>query len=113
MHPRLNLVIVEGGEHSIKKYKQLMLNRIDWTENSPSREKSGPQQVARDWLIAENEQGGLKDMSSNECKLVFEGEEKARAFRKWGSKVCESDSEAKDALSRAKMDNFWALAKGM
>ncbi|KAM0277970.1 hypothetical protein ACHAQH_005424 [Verticillium albo-atrum] len=113
MHPRLNLVIAEGGEHSIKKYKQLMLNRIDWTENSPSREKSGPHNVARDWLIAENEQGGLKDMSSNECRLVFEGEEKARAFRKWGSKICESDAEAKDALSRAKMDNFWAVAKSI
>ncbi|KAM0328454.1 hypothetical protein ACHAQA_004861 [Verticillium albo-atrum] len=113
MHPQLNLVIAEGGEHSIKKYKQLMLSRVDWTENTPSREKSGPHQIARDWLRAENEQGDLKDMSSNECRLVFEGEEKTRAFRKWGSKVCESDAEAKDALSRAKMDNFWALAKSM
>ncbi|KAH7134852.1 pre-mRNA processing factor 3-domain-containing protein [Dactylonectria estremocensis] len=112
MHPKFNLVIVEGGEWSIKKYKKLMLNRIDWTENSPSRDKDGKQGAVRDWLVAENDKGELKDMSMNECKLVFEGEQKARAFRKWGSKVCETDAEAREALSRTKMDNFWSLAKG-
>ncbi|KAF4335037.1 hypothetical protein FBEOM_11113 [Fusarium beomiforme] len=112
MHPKFNLVIVEGGEWSIKKYKKLMLNRIDWTENSPSRDRDGKQGATRDWLLAEKDNGELKDMSMNECKLVFEGEEKARAFRKWGSKVCETDSEARDALARTKMDNFWQLAKG-
>jgi U4/U6 small nuclear ribonucleoprotein PRP3 len=49
----------------------------------------------------------------NKCVMVFEGEEKARAFRKWGSKVCETDSAARDALTRAKMENFWALAKSI
>lgn len=112
MHPKFNLVIVEGGEWSIKKYKKLMLNRIDWTENSPSRDRDGKEGDVRDWLAAENEKGELKDMSLNECKLVFEGEQKARAFRKWGSKVCETDAEARETLSRTKMDNFWSLAKG-
>ncbi|KXH35879.1 pre-mRNA processing factor 3 [Colletotrichum simmondsii] len=112
MHPRMNLVIVEGGEHSIRKYKKLMLERINWTENAHSQEGKTQQQV-REWLVAENESGDLKDMSHNECKLVFEGEEKTRAYRKWGSKVCESDAEARDALARAKMDNFWAVAKNM
>ncbi|CAF3514391.1 hypothetical protein SNK03_007123 [Fusarium graminearum] len=112
MHPKFNLVIVEGGEWGIKKFKKLMLNRIDWTENSPSRDRDGKQGATRDWLLAEKDTGELKDMSTNECKLIFEGEEKARAFRKWGSKVCETDSEARDALARTKMDNFWQLAKG-
>jgi U4/U6 small nuclear ribonucleoprotein PRP3 len=113
MHPRFNLVIVEGGEHSIRQYKKLMLNRIDWTENSPTRVKEGKQEALAQWLKAEDEKGELKDMTLNKCLLVFEGEEKARAFRKWGSKVCETDSAAKDALTRAKMENFWTLAKSM
>jgi U4/U6 small nuclear ribonucleoprotein PRP3 len=113
MHPRFNLVIVEGGEHSIRQYKKLMLNRIHWTENSPTRVKEGKQEALAQWLKAEDEQGELKDMTLNQCVLVFEGEEKARAFRKWGSKVCETDSAAKEALSRAKMENFWTLAKSM
>lgn len=113
VHPRQNLVIVEGGEWSIKKYKKLMLNRIDWTENSPTRAKEGRNEILKDWEKAENEKGELKDLSTNKCILVFEGEEKARAFRKWGSKVVESDSAAKEALTRAKMENMWTLAKTM
>jgi U4/U6 small nuclear ribonucleoprotein PRP3 len=114
MHPRLNLVIVEGGEYSIRQYRKLMLQRIDWTENSPTRIKEGTKaEVLQDWLKAEDEKGELKDMTLNKCTLVFEGEEKARAFRKWGSKVCETDKAARDALTRAKMENFWTLAKSM
>ncbi|POR34012.1 U4/U5/U6 small nuclear ribonucleoprotein prp3 [Tolypocladium paradoxum] len=112
MHPKFNLVVVEGGAWSTNKYKKLMLNRIDWTENTPSKARNEARDTARDWLMAEAEDGTLKDMSLNECKLIFEGEQKARAFRKWGSKVCETDAEAREALTRAKMDNFWALAKG-
>jgi U4/U6 small nuclear ribonucleoprotein PRP3 len=113
MHPRFNLVIVEGGEHSIRQYKKLMLNRIDWTENSPTRMKEGKQETLAQWLKAEDEKGDLKDMSLNKCVLVFEGEEKARMFRKWGSKVVETDSAAKEALTRSKMENMWTLAKSM
>ena len=112
MHPKFNLVVVEGGMWSINKYKKLMLNRIDWTENTPSRARDEARDTARDWLMAETQDGTLKDMSLNECKLIFEGEQKARVFRKWGSKVCETDAEAREALTRAKMENFWALAKG-
>lgn len=113
MHPRMNLVVAEGGEHSIKKYKKLMLDRIDWTENAPSRDKGARQDTIREWLSAETEEGELKDMSQNQCTLVFEGEQKTRAFRKWGSKVCESDGEAKEVLSRTKMETFWTLAKSV
>lgn len=112
MHPRFNLVIVEGGEWGIRKYKKLM-QRIDWTEAAPSRIKEGSQEALADWLKAEDEKGQLKNMTLNKCVLVFEGEEKTKAFKKWGSKVCETDSAAKDALTRAKMENFWTLAKSM
>lgn len=112
MHPKFNLLVVEGGSWAINKYKKLMLNRIDWTENVPSRDRDA-KNATRDWLLAEDAKGELKDMSLNRCALVFEGEQKTRGFRKWGSKVCETDVEARDALSRAKMDSFWTMAKSM
>jgi U4/U6 small nuclear ribonucleoprotein PRP3 len=112
MHPKFNLVIVEGGEHSINRYRKLMTNRIDWTENAPSRQVDGQSVVVRSWLQAEDEKGNLKDMSSNELKLVFEGQEKVRAFKRWGTKVCETDAEAREMLARHKLENFWSLAKG-
>ncbi|WEW54915.1 U4/U5/U6 small nuclear ribonucleoprotein prp3 [Emydomyces testavorans] len=116
MNPKFNLVIVEGGYHSINAYKKLMLNRIDWTENAgPNDVREGNREALASWLAAEDEKTGeLKDLSLNTCTLVWEGEEKARAFRKWlGARVCETDASAKDALSRAKMENFWTLAKSM
>lgn len=113
LHPKFCLVIVEGGHHSIKDFKKLMLNRIVWTENDgPNSVREGNQEALAAWLQAEDA-NGLRDLSLNSCTLVWEGESRFRAFRKWGSRVCESDKEAKDALTRAKMDTMWTLAKSM
>ncbi|KAL2844212.1 pre-mRNA processing factor 3-domain-containing protein [Aspergillus pseudodeflectus] len=113
MHPKFNLVIVEGGAHSINNYRKLMVNRIDWTENAgPGAVREGNREAQTSWLAAEDESGELKDLSSNTCTLLWEGQVKARAFRKWlGARVCETDSQAKDVLTRAKLENFWSLAK--
>ncbi|KAJ0424819.1 pre-mRNA processing factor 3-domain-containing protein [Aspergillus carlsbadensis] len=113
MHPKFNLVIVEGGAHSINNYKKLMVNRIDWTENAgPGAVREGNREAQTSWLAAEDESGELKDLRSNTCTLLWEGQVKARAFRKWlGARVCETDSQAKDVLTRAKLENFWSLAK--
>ena len=114
-NPHFNLIIVEGGEHGIISYKKLMLNRIDWTENlAPTAAiREGNKEVLAEFLRAENQKGELKDNSQNECVLVWEGEEKGRAFRRWGSRICETDTEARDLLKKSKMENFWTLAKSM
>ncbi|KAI0965959.1 pre-mRNA processing factor 3-domain-containing protein [Xylaria arbuscula] len=112
MHPKQNLIIVEGGEHSIKQYKKLMLNRIDWTENAPPRDRAAAQSDGtRDWLNAEDEKGDLKDLALNKCQLLFEGEVKSQAFHTFKSRVCETDAEARQLLSRAKLESFWNMAK--
>lgn len=113
MHPKFNLVIVEGGAHSSNNYRKLMMNRIDWTENAgPGAVREGNREAQTAWLAAEDEKGELKDLSTNTCTLLWEGQVKGRAFRKWlGARVCESDSQAKDVLARAKLENFWVLAK--
>lgn len=117
MNPKLNLVIVEGGQHSIKFYKKLMLNRIDWTEIAPPREYVKEPNAKDDditkawWLKAQDDNGQLKDLSENRCVLVWEGQVKERVFKKWGSRVCETDGDARRALERAKMENMWQLAK--
>ena len=112
-HPRFCLVIVEGGEHSVSAYKKLMLQRIDWTENvaATAAVREGNKEALAEWLRAENERGEVKDLGFNKCVLIWEGEMKTRAFRKWGSRVCETDAAAKEALTRAKMESFWTLAK--
>lgn len=127
MHPKRCLVVAEGGPWAADKYRKLMLNRIDWTENAPPRDRDAGGAAAaaaggsqsqqqqsdnqREWLKAEDENGNLRDLALNKCRLLFEGEVKERGFRKWGSKVCETDAEAREALQRAKMDSFWQQAK--
>lgn len=113
MHPKFNLVVVEGGEHSIRAYDKLMQNRIKWQEmEAPSSLREGNREAQAKWLDAQDQNGELKDLSMNKCELIFSGEEKSRAFRKWlGARVCETDSQAKDVLARAKMDSFWTVAK--
>ncbi|KAK4922721.1 U4/U5/U6 small nuclear ribonucleoprotein prp3 [Elasticomyces elasticus] len=112
MHPKMNLVVVEGGEHSIRAYDKLMLNRIRWTEmEAPSSVREGNRErdemlAKAGWLNAEDENGSLKSLDENKCECIFRGEEKKRAFFRW------LGARAKDVLSRAKMDSFWGVAKG-
>lgn len=66
MNPRFNLVVVEGGAHSINNYRKLMLNRIDWTENAgPNAVREGNREAMASWLAAEDDKGDLKDLSLN------------------------------------------------
>ena len=111
--PKFCLILTEFGEHGMRAYKKLMLNRIDWTENSPSQVREGNKAAQAAFLEAEDEKGELKDLGGNKCILVFEGQEKDRMFRKWASRVCETDKEAMDALNRTKMENFWTMAKSL
>ena len=112
LNPKFSLVVVEGGAHSIAAYKKLMLNRIDWTENSgPNAVREGNKEALASWLQAEEENGSLKDLGLNKCTLLWEGEGKGRSFRKWGSRICETEASVRDALTRAKMESFWTLAK--
>lgn len=119
LNPKLNLVIVEGGHWAMSKYKKLMMQRTNWAENdfSTQQSSSAPNHrqdeaaAEQSWLKPDDEQGRLKDLSANRCVLVWEGELRQQAFQYWTSKVCETDSEARRALERFKMENMWQLAK--
>ncbi|KAF2724048.1 PRP3-domain-containing protein [Polychaeton citri CBS 116435] len=132
LHPTMNLIVVEGGAHSVTAYKKLMLQRIKWQENTlplsnatpttftgpPKDESTGGQQTkaqhaAITWLNPTSDDGELKDLSENACVLVWEGDERSRSFKKWSSRVCETDGEAKDVLSKNKMENMWTLARSV
>ncbi|KAF8537602.1 pre-mRNA processing factor 3-domain-containing protein [Trichophaea hybrida] len=103
--PKFNLVIVEGGPYAITKYKKLMLNRIDWTEDAePLEDADAGEQLTH---------GADIPMAQNKCTLVWEGELKQRGFRKFSSERCPTDAMAKERLERGKMEYMWTQAKNI
>jgi U4/U6 small nuclear ribonucleoprotein PRP3 len=112
VHPRLNLVIVEGGKHSVNNYRKLMLNRVDWTENPGPTTSDRNRESEPLWLSTEDDKGEARDFSQNTCTMIWEGQSKSRLFKRWvGARVCETESEVKAALARTNTENFWTLAK--
>lgn len=76
--------------------------------------REGNREAEAEWLKATDERGVLKDLGGNRCQLVFEGEEREKMFKRWFPyRLCETDGEAKDMLSRYKMENMWTLAQSM
>ncbi|KAF2753804.1 PRP3-domain-containing protein [Pseudovirgaria hyperparasitica] len=124
MTPNMNIVIVEGGQRALQLYRKLMQRRIKWHENFSRPKKNsgedeeedeaeeGPPESKHAFMSQYDENGDLKDNSENKCILVWEGEVKERSFRQWrGMRACETEQEAKDQLSKFKMENMWNLAK--
>ncbi|QPG76436.1 hypothetical protein FOA43_003825 [Brettanomyces nanus] len=94
----ISLVIVEGGQKAVNKYKKLMLRRIKWQENErPNTEKN-------------NDSLPLEDLSSNDCQLVWEGELPLLHFRKWSMYNYETEDSIVDILGRYKLENYWRQA---
>jgi len=120
LNPKFNLVVAEGGEWSITKYKKLFLQRIDWTDNGGGG-RATSEAIDEDTAMngADGDaSGGTKseldkkqDLSQNKCTMIWEGGVKAQGFRKFTTKPCPTDALAKETLGRAKMENFWTVAK--
>lgn len=136
LHPSMSLIVVEGGRHSINNYRKA-LRRVKWTENpvpqstsedskattfvgnKANQEKAEDRGLDRAWMSPWSEATDsvgnflLKDLSDNSCVEVWEGEMKDRKFRRWDSRICETDGEAMEVLRRSNMENMWTLAKNV
>ena len=100
--PSLTLCLVEAGEFSTKKYKKLMLERVKWQAILDGNGE----------IQNHDEDMDDEDSKDHTCTLLWQGQIRDRKFKKWGSiRDVESDTQAKEALMRAKMENFWTLAK--
>ncbi|CUS15861.1 unnamed protein product, partial [Tuber aestivum] len=107
LNPKFNLVIVEGGIHSITKFRKLMVNRIDWKEGITARE--GSKGVEGD--AGAEEEGQAVDMTKNMCTLVWEGEVRQKGFKRFTTERVPSDALARERLERARMEYMWTQAK--
>ncbi|KAF7093387.1 hypothetical protein CFC21_095801 [Triticum aestivum] len=88
----ISVVVVEGGVKSIKRYNNLMLNRIDWAAAVGGKDVADEEPV-------------------NSCALVWQGSVVKPAFPRWfGVRKCVSEASAKKVFVDAKVAHYWDLA---
>merc|ERR1719495_2311449 len=87
----VNVVVVEGGPKQQKKYKQLMLKRIKWAEETYKDPKEGTE-------------------VNNQCVLVWEGQVKERCFGEVKFKQCPSETYAREHFQKAGVEHYWDQA---
>ncbi|KAI9207925.1 pre-mRNA processing factor 3-domain-containing protein [Polychytrium aggregatum] len=104
IHQGLNLVIVEGGPKGIKRYKKLMLRRMDWSETSQDREREDDDDAGSD---AEG------DDKQNGCQLVWEGQVKDRVFKGFRIRPFPTDFMVREFLERFGVVHYWETAKNL
>ncbi|XP_061102938.1 U4/U6 small nuclear ribonucleoprotein Prp3-like isoform X2 [Conger conger] len=97
LHRDVNIVVVEGGPKSQKKFKKLMLSRIKWDEQGNSK-RGDPD--------GSDEEGTKK----NKCSLVWEGTTKERNFGEMKFKQCPTGNMAREHFKKHGTEHYWDLA---
>ena len=93
LYKNINIVVVEGGPKQQKKYRRLMMNRINWSADSVPKE------------FCESE-----DPVENKCILVWQGTVKQRAFNDFKIKVSPNESFARELFKNYGVSNYFDLA---
>lgn len=119
-NPAFSMVYVEGPAKFMKKYKQLMLRRIAWTEAARARgeeevelaedDEGGGGEESRTGKEAAGPSSGEVSLEDNRCDLVWEGPIRERGFTNFRPRSCPTDSAARDALG-TKLMSYWDIAK--
>uniref|UniRef100_A0A8C9XQJ6 U4/U6 small nuclear ribonucleoprotein Prp3 n=1 Tax=Sander lucioperca TaxID=283035 RepID=A0A8C9XQJ6_SANLU len=91
LHRDVNLVVVEGGPKSQKKFKRMMLHRIKWEEHN-------------------NPDGDDDTKRNNKCWLIWEGTAKERSFGEMKFKQCPTENMAREHFKKHGTEHYWDLA---
>ncbi|KAK4054673.1 U4/U5/U6 small nuclear ribonucleoprotein prp3 [Microbotryomycetes sp. JL221] len=139
-NPKFCLIVVEGGQKALKHYRNLMLNRINWTEEAQPRtgavvneveetnddNKVGHQDSSLE-SVADVKDGqpstttttttgfdtSLEEpqsLADNYCQLVWQGQHRERLFNTIRNANCPSDASVKEVLG-SKLEGLWDMAK--
>lgn len=122
-----NVVVVEGGEKALRKYKALMLRRIDWSlkeEKTVRKEDAGEDVKTNDNVQTHN--SNEKDISlplsspvdinnnseeteGNGCVLVWEGIISSTSFKSFAVVRMRDESSCRRMFSSHRVEHYWDL----
>ena len=95
LYKNINIVVVEGGPKQQKKYRRLIMNRINWSEDRVPKE-----------FCEDNDED-----CENKCLLVWEGTVKQRAFNgDFKIKVSPNESFARELFKNQNVGHYFDLA---
>lgn len=100
------VVIAEGGTKALKRYKKLMLRRIDWTMKYQAAAVEGDEGGGEDEEDEEAEQARL----NNKCVQVWEGTVLKPTFYNFRTENCASASMARKFLNTHGVAHYWDMA---
>uniref|UniRef100_A0A8C2WSC1 U4/U6 small nuclear ribonucleoprotein Prp3 n=1 Tax=Cyclopterus lumpus TaxID=8103 RepID=A0A8C2WSC1_CYCLU len=95
LHRDVNLVVVEGGPKSQKKFKKLMLHRIKWEEHNSKRDDPDADDDTK---------------RNNKCWLIWNGTAKERNFGEMKFKQCPTENMAREHFKKHGTEHYWDLA---
>ncbi|XP_071692325.1 protein RDM16 [Rutidosis leptorrhynchoides] len=93
------VVVVEGGNKSIKRYQKLMLKRINWVAAAAVKEENEYEDHDDD-----------DEKPNNECALVWQGNVAKPSFHRFSVHECRTEITARKVLSDAGVGHYWDLA---
>lgn len=109
-----NLVLVEGGPRAIKRFKRLMLRRIDWNSkakhkkpseaNSEDHPMTSTEDQPENAIEEDDEDDKVKSSKDRKCHLIWEGVQKKKSFEKWRIVEIRSENEARRLLGEKSCD---------
>ncbi|MCL7035762.1 hypothetical protein MKW94_018735 [Papaver nudicaule] len=92
----ITVVVVEGGNKSIKRYGKLMLKRINWAESIGNEEE--------DNMDEDN------DKPVNKCVLVWQGSVAKSSFNRFAVHECRTEAAARKYFADAGVGHYWDLS---
>lgn len=95
LHRDVNMVVVEGGPKSQKKFKRLMMNRIKWQEHNTKRDDPDFDDETK---------------RNNRCYLIWEGTAKERSYGDMKFKQCPTENMAREHFKKHNTEHYWDLA---
>lgn len=107
-----NVVAVEGGQKALRKYKKLMLRRIDWNakvEAKGSPEESKANGAPEDSKAKSSSEESNSDDRTNSCVLVWEGPIAATAFEGFTSANVRTQRECRYHFRKHGVEHYWDL----
>lgn len=90
----ISVVVVEGGNKSIRRYGKLMLKRINWAA-----------------AVTNDEEGDENDTAPiNKCVLVWQGSVAKTSFNRFLIHQCRTEAAARKVCADAGVAHYWDLA---